>query len=190
MRFIASGGCMKDTSTLPSTLDVVRRRPLTPVEVARLRESLAARPEKRGGWEEEQRLSLLLERLPAAPVPDRFTFRVLAALDQAVPQAERTSWWTRLRLLGQPLRSWAPGFAVAAALFLALPAFWVYRHADERARIAASVAHIAHPVHQVGLAVQLPGVEILRDFEAINRMRQLSTGADEELLASLEIAGP
>jgi hypothetical protein len=36
----------------------------------------------------------------------------------------------------------------------------------------------------------LPGVEIFRDFEAIDRMRQLSALADEELLASLEFIGP
>jgi hypothetical protein len=182
---------MKESNPIQSALDIVWRRPLTPVETGRLRESLAATPGSRDAWEEEQLLSVLLERWPEPRVPDRFNLRVLEALESAVvPEPQRPSWWTWLRWSGRPLPSWAPGAAVAAALLLALPAVWLYRHADERTRLAASVVRIAQPVHQVGLAVQLPGVEIFRDFEAIDRMRQLSALADEELLASLEFIGP
>jgi hypothetical protein len=182
---------MKESSPIQSALDIVWRRPLTPVETARLRESLAAAPEPGDPWQAEQRLSVLLERLPEAPVSDRFTSRVLEALEQAaVPEPERLPWWAWVRWSGRALPSWAPGLAVATALLLALPAFWLYRHSDERSRLAAAVVRIAQPVHQVGLAVQLPGVEIFSDFEAIDRMRQLSALADEELLASLEFVGP
>jgi hypothetical protein len=68
--------------------------------------------------------------------------------------------------------------------------FWLYRGGDEPSHLANSLVHIAQPVHQVGLAVRLSGVEIFRDFEAIDRMRQLSSLADEELLASLEFGAP
>jgi len=80
--------------------------------------------------------------------------------------------------------------AAALALLAASSALWLYRDGDESTRLANSVVHIAQPVHQVGLAVRLSGVEIFRDFEAIDRMRQLSSLADEELLASLEFAAP
>jgi hypothetical protein len=182
---------MKESNPIQSALDIVWRRPLTPVETDRLRESLGATAGSRDAWEEEQLLSALLERWPEPRVPDRFTLDVLEAVERkVVPEPRRLSWWTWLRWSGRPVPSWAPGVAVAAALLVALPAVWLYRHADERTRLAASVIRIAQPVHQVGLAVQLPGVEIFRDFEVIDRMRQLSALADEELLASLEFSGP
>lgn len=181
---------MKEPSPIQSAWDSVRRRPLSPEEIVQLRQSLKAAPETHAAWEEEQGLSLLLERLPHAPVPPRFTEQVVAALDAtAHPGHGRITWWNRFP--GRwPLPSWAPGMAAALAVLAVSSALWFYRGGAERTRAAHSVVHIAQPVHQVGLAVRLSGVEIFRDFEAIDRMRQLSSLADEELLASLEFAAP
>lgn len=191
-RFISLRGCMKDTSSLQSALDLVRRRPLTPGEAARVRGSLGSDPAVHGVLGEEQSLSRALARLPDAPVPEGFTAEILAALDRPpVARPRFVDWRDRVWLLPGWLRSgWAPSVAVAAALMVALPIFWLHRVADKPPHLTTAVLSIIQPVHQAGLAVQLPGIEILRDFEAINRMRELSALADEELLASLDHTWP
>jgi hypothetical protein len=140
-------------------------------------------------WEEEQQLSCLLERLPDTPLPADFTDRVLQALDER-PAAAPAVHWSDLLRAWITRATWTPRMAVVALILLLVLVIWIGRNQVARQQLASSVATITRPVQEVAEATQLPPVEILQDFEAIDQMRRLSELADEELLASLEPAGP
>jgi hypothetical protein len=164
--------------------DILCRRPLTPSEAAAAREATELAPaEMRQTYQEDQELSRLLERLPEASVPSNFTSRVLAALDRP---GSRAGWWTAPHPAWMPSWSRIFGIAAAACLLLLVPVLWVQRPATPTDRWATSVATIAAPVRETGLATQLPPVDLLQDFSAIHQFGRWSALADEDLLASLE----
>jgi anti-sigma factor RsiW len=151
------------------------RRKLTGDEEAALRSWLTAHPEAQEEWEVEAVLNEGLSRLPDAPVASNFTARVLQAveLDQAAEaRRPRRKWQIWIRL------GWLPRVAVAAIVLGAgLLSFHQVQLTHNRARIEAVAA--------VADVSSLPSPDVLKDFDAIQRLSQ-APPADEELLAALQ----
>src|SRR5687767_7239957 len=139
------------------------RRKLTPEEETRLQGWLAAHPDKQAEWDLEQSLSEQLRHLSDAPLSSNFTSQVMQALDSELARQEREGRGGRNWL--QWLYKFAPRLApVSLALVVAITAF-VYHHRSndqEHARVVESVAIVT-------AASDVPGPEILADFEAISK---------------------
>ena len=151
------------------------QRKLTGAEEAELRAWLAAHPDAQADWEAEAGLNAALGRLPDPPVPSNFTARVLQAVEREaaaeVRRSEQNGWlWRRFR--------WLPKSAVAAILLGA--GLISYRHFQ-----AARLAEYAQSVAAVSDVSSLPSPEILKDFDAIDRL-SATPSPDEQLLALLE----
>jgi hypothetical protein len=145
------------------------RRKLTDAEKTGLR----AQPEAQADLELESRLSEALARVPDAPVPSNFTARVLQAIEREEVRGARTrSWAWYWRVL-------VPRVAVAVAI-VGFASLAYQRHGlGKRAELAKDIALLAQ-------AQPVPSVEALKNFDAIQRMSQTTTRADDELLALLK----
>jgi hypothetical protein len=178
---------MNRRTQLESLLDRVRRKPLDPAEIALIRPDESSPPATRNPLEEEQELTRLLGRLPAAPSSPDFTRQLIQRLEQE-PVAQPGLYeafcaWFRQGWLN-------PRQAAALTLLLFVPVFWwSYRPAADE-RLADSLARVTRPVTHAGLVTQLPPVTVLQDFDVIDQIRRLSSLADEDLLASLEWSHP
>jgi hypothetical protein len=111
----------------------------------------------------------LLARLPDAPVASNFTARVLQAIE--LEEKRRSRW----RTMGWYWRVFVPRGAVAA-LLIGFAAFTFHEHElvvqqQDLARNAALVA-----------SQQMPSMDALNNFDAIQRMSQ-TAHPDDELLA-------
>ena len=145
------------------------RRKLTDAEQSELR----ARPEMAADLELESHLSEMLVKIPDAPVASNFTARLMLAIDlEESRQSRRWSFnWNWRALL--------PRVAVAAAAVLfAGVTFHHYELTSQRTALAKNVALVAE-------SQPLPSVDVLKNFDAIQRMGQ-PAHADEELLALLQ----
>jgi len=167
---------------LQALLDIVRRRPLTPAELARLERCLNEAPEQRAFWEEETALTERLHALADIPVASNFTAQVLAALERGSvrrrgPFALRLPAWLR-----QPVGQWA----CALAILLAAGVVHDRYRASHRAVMAASVADVSRRMQATVEEAGVPSVEILLDFEPIHRLSEVHALADEELLRAFE----
>jgi hypothetical protein len=76
---------------------------------------------------------------------------------------------------------------MAASLACLLLAFLVYARYQtaSRVRMATSVARVVRSVEAASALAQLPPVDVLRDYDAIQGLSQSQAGADEELLVAL-----
>ena len=151
------------------------RRKLTPEEETHLQGWLAAHPDKQAEWELEQSLSEQLRHLSDAPLSSNFTSQVIRALDTELARHEREG---RSRNWLQWLNKLAPRLTpVSLALVVAITAFVHYRSEHQEKRIAENIAIVT-------AVSDMPGPEILADFEAISK---LPPPIDEEdLLAALQ----
>jgi len=150
------------------------RRKLTGEEEAALRSWLGAHPEARADWEAEAALNEWLGGLADASVPSNFTARVLNALerDQAAEARGWQKWQVRTRL------RWLPRIAVAAMVLCAgLISYHQIQLTRNQARVGAVVA--------IENVTSLPSPDVLKDFDAIQRLSQ-TPPPDEELLAALQ----
>lgn len=188
-------------------LEAALKRPLTLAEEKRLQAYWASHPEAQASWEEEMGLSQLLRQLPDAPLASNFTAQVLQAAERESsrsPLFQPASWWPR-----RYDWKWAQTVA-CAALVLSLSLLLYHRHQlslrAERARSVAAVSSFATLFFggeiAVGVAARngpgasaattaspdalLPPLELLENFEAINRLSQVSPQVDLELLAALQ----
>lgn len=139
-------------------------RDLTPAEEARLREWMARAPGKARSLEEELELNQLLRALPDVPVSSNFSARVLASVQLEESQARRP-------VLLAPWRQWLAGSWGRRLAFasLALSVGWMsvqQYQAAQRKELARSVAQFS--------AVAMPTLEVIRDFPAIEGLRQVS----------------
>jgi anti-sigma factor RsiW len=151
------------------------RRPLTPAELARLRQFLAAHPEKQGEWEEDTALDLLLYRLPSARVSSNFTARVM----QAAQSAPTRSAWRQWLASWPPFPAiWLPRCALGAAMVCAgLLSFRGYQM-EQRAQAARNLASVSR-------LAALPPMDWLKNFDTIDRLNKVKV-ADDDLLAALQ----
>jgi hypothetical protein len=145
------------------------RRKLTGAE----RAELHAEPEMLADLELESRLSEMLAEIPDAPVSSNFTARLMQAVELEEGRLSR-QWgfnWIWHALL--------PRIAVTAAVVLfAGLTIHHYELASQRIQFAKNVALVAE-------SQPLPSVDVLKNFDAIQRMSQ-PAHADEELLALLQ----
>ena len=120
----------------------------------------------------QKELRQLLARLPDAPVASNFTAHVLQAVEREEARAARKSIfnWNWHALL--------PRIAVASAVVLfAGLTFHHYELASQRRTLANNVRIVAE--------TQMPDMEALKNFDAIQRMSQ-PAHADVDLLALLK----
>ncbi len=166
---------MKDTGH-QALLEISWRRPLSAEEQARLRELAVEHVEAAGQFQDETALTAALSRLPNPPVASNFTAQVMQAVEQEEARAARGTG------LGFNWRSWLVGPAFARRLAFALVVVGlgtlsVHQYAlHNRNQVARSVVTLS-------TAATLPPLELLKDFDAIARLNELS---DPALLAALE----
>jgi hypothetical protein len=120
---------------------------------------------------EPQGLRELLSRLPDAPVSSNFTARVMRAVE--MEGARRPRRWNFLAWNWHAL---LPRATVAAVMMAAI-GFTFYQHEIDNRRF-----ELAQNVALVAQSQPLPSVDVLQNFDAIQRMSQPAR-ADEELLA-------
>ncbi|MBI3879732.1 MAG: hypothetical protein HY301_06670 [Verrucomicrobia bacterium] len=156
-----------------------RRGELTPDEAAEFRGHLIAHPAAQAAWEEDEALAQLVAQLPDAPMPSNFTARVLTEVareSRPVPPPVRAAWSGWLATIFKITRPQRVALA-AAAVCAGLLTFQQFR-AHHRAQVAESLAKFTG-------ATELPGVEALKDFDAIRRLSLLPAGVDAELVSAL-----
>jgi len=167
-------------SEFEKLLETRARRPLNDAETARLEQWFAEHPDDREIWEEEEALCGALDRLPDAPVSSNFTAQVWRRIELEARKPEREEGWL-WRVLGGswltvPRLAWACGLVLIAGIVLQ------QRELEKRTEMAESIVPVAE-------LAQLPTVEMLRDFDAINSLGEPMLSGDLELLAALEDAG-
>lgn len=150
------------------------RRKFTAAEQAELRAWLAAHPDARDDWENEDALSGLLARMTDVPVPSNFTARVLQAVerDAGANDRERAPRWVWTWRVLVPR-------ATVTALMVGTALFAYQRHAlAQRVELAQSVATVAD-------VRSLPSPQFLEDFDVIRRLLP-TPPADKDLLALMQ----
>jgi hypothetical protein len=161
----------------PEWMEQLHRGKLDLEGLARWRRELAARPAEAERFEEELALEDALGRLPRAEVPTNFTAQVLQALDRDERAGERRGhgiihWWRSFAWARQSVAA----TAVVAALLIG---GWQFR-VQQRIELARNVADVARATGAGDLAV-----ESLRDFDAIQLLREPPRPDDVELLTAL-----
>jgi hypothetical protein len=114
-------------------------------------------------------LRRLLSRLPEAPVASNFTARVMQAIE--LEEQHHSRW----RIFGWHWRAIIPR-AAATAIVLGVATFTFRQHEIlvQQQQLARNAALVA--------SQQMPSVDALRNFDAIQRMGQ-TAHPDDELLA-------
>jgi hypothetical protein len=160
---------MKNEPIQNQLRELAWRRKLTAAEQAGLR----AQPEAQADLELESRLSEALARVPDVPVPSNFTARVLQAIEREESHGARPrGWFWHWRVL-------VPRVAVVVAVVGFAGLAYQHHEFDKRAKLAKDVALLAK-------AQPMPSIEALKNFDAIQRMSQTTTRADDELLVLLQ----
>jgi len=120
-------------------------------------------------------LNAAMRRLPNLPVSSNFSHRVLEAISREplarTPALSLGRRWRFLEWLPKPV--WVP--LVAGAMLLSCQQY----QSHSRRQTAQSVARVSHATAWVS-------VEVLRNFDAINRLGR-PVPVDEELLAALPL---
>lgn len=160
-------------------LEMRHQRELTPAELHRLEQWLAAHQEQAEEWEAEDTLSKLLEQLPDAEASSNFTSQVW----QKIELEARASAPQRSALMKFFRGHWLPiprvAGGIASVVVVVALVLGQQRQAQKTATLAANLVPV------VELA-QMPSVDMLRDFEAINSLVDPDLTADVELLSMLE----
>lgn len=153
--------------------DALHRGSLNTEEEAQLQEYLAGHPEDRAAWEEELSLNHLLRQLPAAPLSSNFTAQVLNLVRQDTRAPEQRSGWRRA-LFGR----WMPRVATVAALVCVGLFSYRQHQTAERKEMARNLAEVSRMATS-------PPLEVLENFDAIQRLAQVPQEADQDLIAAL-----
>ena len=156
-----------------SLAEALRLGRLSSEQEAQLQAYLAGHPQDQAAWEEEASLSQVLRQLPAAPVSSNFTARVLEAVRREASGSARSRAGNR-RWFSQ----WLPKAAVAAAA-IGLGLFTYERHqAEQRQELARSLAEVSR-------LAESPPLDLLENFDAIQRLAQVPHSSDQDLIAAL-----
>jgi len=166
-------------SDFEKLLEIQALRDLKDGEKAQLDEWLREHPEDRGIWDEECALSRAIGDLPDEPVASNFTAQVWDRIESDNREVERIREQVSFKemLLGSwlkvPRLAWFCAFAITIGVLFGE----LQRH--DRAKVAESLVPVAE-------LAQVPSVEALQDFEAINSLGEPMVSGDVELLAVLE----
>lgn len=154
------------------------RQPLTCEERARIQAEIRRNPALKEALAEDVALNTCLRQLPAKPLSSNFTHQILCAIQQK-PHAARTPRLF-LQWLDWPWKYHGMARFTAAGVALLCIGLSIHVYQDHsRVRFARSVA-------EMGRASNALNPEVLKDFEAIYRLRQVPVAVDEELLAALQ----
>ena len=157
--------------------EALRRGRLSEAERGDLKRFLSSHPDQQSTWEEELELNRLLDQLPPAPLSSNFTAQVLQQARQ-VEAPRRLAGWVAWR--GAAFRGWLPKVATLAA---ALGMVWFTYHQHQlaqRRELAQNLVEFSR------LASNTP-VEVLQNFDVIQRLDQVPRDVDRELLAALQV---
>ena len=157
--------------------EAVQRGRLTAQESAQLQQYLAAHPEEQTSWEEELSLNDLLRQIPDVPVSSNFTSQVLQAV-----RAEKRAGSTELGAGWRALwaRHWLPKLATSlSVLAIGALAYHYHQEATVRQELARNLAEISE--HSGGATI-----ELLQNFDAIQRLGQVQPNTDKDLIAALQ----
>lgn len=168
---------------LNQLLEIARRRPLRDEEEARLTARLRQHPEIGPLWEEEAGLTRLLHELPDAPVSSNLTARIISAVERET--AGSTALWPAFRWLRLPRP--LGRLAIACALLAFVPLGYHQYQASAREKRVVALTHVARNVAVPAELVELPAIELWRDFDAIDLLGKTEPPADEELLVGLAL---
>lgn len=148
------------------------RGTLTPTQLAELEQWLQDHPEFQSEWAQERALARSLTALPQVPLSSNFTARVLQAVDadMAATASVQLPFWRRFPVL---VRSAVAG----GALVVAVGVFLQHERTQSRAEWVRCLTVASAAAH-------LPGVEVLTDFDAIQRLGQ-RVPVDEDLYNTL-----
>ena len=154
------------------------KRRLTAAEEKEVAAYLARHPHGRAAWEEEHPLTELLQQIPDAPVPSNFTAQVMLALQTEAAKSRRASmsysWW-KILVRGH----WLPRTATALVIVSVALVGQHQMHVSRRAELARSLMAVS-PL------ASSQDVEVWNDFDAIQRLGQLSAQVDTDLLQALQ----
>ena len=156
-------------------LDEAARRRVGPEEAARWRRELASRPAEVRRLDEELALNEALDRSPAPRPSSNFTARVL---DEIGRDPRRESFLGRLFHRFGTVRLPLARLAFAGTAAVALVVGWHRFEARQNVLLARNAAEISE-------AVSVPGVAVLRDFEAVQLLDTKSSPDDVDLIGAL-----
>lgn len=156
-------------------LDEVARRRISPEEAARLRRELATRPAELRRLEAELVLNAAMEGAPAPKASSNFTHRVWEEIDR---DPKRESFFGRLFANFKLPRFSVAKLAFAGTAAVALVFGWHRLEVRHNVVLARNAAEISE-------AASVPGVAMLRDFEAIQLLDTKSTPDDVDLIEAL-----
>ena len=156
-------------------LDAVQARRLSPEQAQQLRRELARRPAECRRLDDELSLNALLDALPTAPVSSNFLAQVEARIAREERAGGRTPG-TVWRWLGN--LHWARPIAAVAVAAIVMVGWWQFR-VHQRTALASNLAAVSQ-------TAGMPGVESLRDFDAVQLLRTTALPGDVELLALLD----
>ncbi len=119
------------------------------------------------------RLTESLAKIPDAPIASNFTARVMAAieLEEARSARQRHFHWN--------WHAWFPRLAATMAILVFAGVSWQHY---ENSAVNSQRTLLAKNVASVTAAQPLPSVDVLQNFDTIQRMGQ-PAHADDELLA-------
>ena len=167
-------------SEFEQLLETRARRPLNADEQDKLHTWFHDHPEDRELWEEEEALSGVLDDLHETPVSSNFTSRIWQQIEMEARDQESKPepGFNLLRFLSG---SWlgVPRIAWACAIILVLGISLGQHRVQKQEQLAESIVPV------VELA-QVPSVEMLQDFDAINTLSEPIVSGDLELLLALE----
>jgi hypothetical protein len=137
------------------------------------RSAVGGEPDSELEIELESRLTEGLKQIPDAPVASNFTARVMAAVEreEAGRAESRTRPWNWRVLL--------PRVVATAAILVFTGTVW------ERYEVRSQHSILVKNIAQVTYSKQVPSLDAIYNFDAIQRMSQ-PVAADKELLALLQ----
>jgi anti-sigma factor RsiW len=153
--------------------DAIRRGKFSVGEEAQVQAYLANHPEDRASWEEDLSLNQLLRQAPDAPISSNFTARVL----QMARATQRQAGGTKRAWRHWLLDGWIPKVATAAVI-MGIGLLSYHQHQltarREMARTLATMATAGN------------SLELLQNFDAIQRLTQVPPDVDRDLIAALQ----
>jgi hypothetical protein len=155
--------------------DALQQNKLTSEQEAQLSDYLAAHPDQRARWEEEIALNQLLRQVPDVPVSSNFTALVLGAVRQTSPRSPFQSNLCHALFV----RHWQAKLASA----LMVVSVGVLTYHEHELTLRRDLAR--NLVEMSKLTAGTP-LELIVNFDAIERLNQVPVTVDRELVAALQ----
>ena len=153
------------------------RKPLSAKELDGLGKDSGQDPATAEDLKLEAALTRALKSLPKAEIPSNFSSRLWQELDKAPANSRSAASW--ISQFSSRLAGLVPRLAVGA-IALAMVALAYHEHTVSRR------TEMAHSLTTFSAVASLPSMEVLEDFDTIQRLKQAPPAVDLELLAVLQ----